>query len=135
MQCAIYFPVHLQTAGINIFQKVTFFMLVNWTARRFNNGGYLKHKYASNGGSSYLIIFLLTARANNPFAPANISKMRASFTPLLTLVVATLTQASVTCVKVGATTKATWVNSAAETCTWTGTVGSNFGTNTVNAGE
>ncbi|ESZ89694.1 hypothetical protein SBOR_9917 [Sclerotinia borealis F-4128] len=56
--------------------------------------------------------------------------MLASYTPLLTLVMVTLAQASVTCVKVGATAKATWTNSAAKTCTWTGTVGGNFGTNT-----
>lgn len=61
--------------------------------------------------------------------------MRASLTPLITLFIITLAEASVTCVKVGATAKATWTNSAGKTCTWTGTVGSNFGTNTVNAGE
>ncbi|KAJ8069555.1 hypothetical protein OCU04_003205 [Sclerotinia nivalis] len=61
--------------------------------------------------------------------------MHASVVPLLTLVMATLAQASVTCVKVGATAKATWTNSAAQTCTWTGTVGGNFGTNTINGGD
>ncbi|KAB8293710.1 hypothetical protein EYC80_009195 [Monilinia laxa] len=61
--------------------------------------------------------------------------MRASCTPFLLLVMTTLAQASVTCVKVGATAKAIWTNSASQTCTWTGTVGSNFGTNAVNGGD
>ncbi|KAK6611234.1 hypothetical protein H4I95_02030 [Botrytis cinerea] len=38
--------------------------------------------------------------------------MRASLTPLITLFIITLAEASVTCVKVGATAKATWTNSA-----------------------
>lgn len=42
---------------------------------------------------------------------------------------------SVTCLTVGATATASWTNSAGKTCTWTGTVGSNFGTNSVNDGE
>ncbi|KAF7880191.1 uncharacterized protein EAF01_012052 [Botrytis porri] len=61
--------------------------------------------------------------------------MRTSLTSLITLFLITLAEASVTCVKVGVAAKATWTNSAGQTCTWTGTVGSNFGTNTVNAGE
>lgn len=36
-------------------------------------------------------------------------------------------QASVACLKVGATATAKWTDSAGQTCTWTGTVGSNFG--------
>jgi len=39
--------------------------------------------------------------------------------------------AAVTCLKVGATAKATWKNSAAKTCTWTGIIGSNFGKNSL----
>lgn len=46
-----------------------------------------------------------------------------------------LEKRSVTCLKVGATATATWKNSAGKTCRWTGTVGSNFGTNSVNGGE
>ncbi|PSR79538.1 hypothetical protein BD289DRAFT_485494 [Coniella lustricola] len=38
---------------------------------------------------------------------------------------------SVTCVKVGATATATWTNSAGETCTFSGVVGSNYGENAV----
>lgn len=46
-----------------------------------------------------------------------------------------LEKRSVTCLKIGATATATWQNSAGKTCRWTGTVGSNFGTNSVNGGE
>lgn len=46
-----------------------------------------------------------------------------------------LQKRSVTCLKVGATATATWKDSAGKTCRWTGTVGSNFGTNSVNGGE
>ncbi|KAF2011439.1 hypothetical protein BU24DRAFT_329012, partial [Aaosphaeria arxii CBS 175.79] len=42
---------------------------------------------------------------------------------------------AVTCLKVGSTATATWTNSAGKTCRWTGTVGSNFGTNSVNGGD
>ena len=42
---------------------------------------------------------------------------------------------SVTCLKVGTTAIASWKNSAGKTCKWTGVVGSNFGTNSVNGGE
>lgn len=36
---------------------------------------------------------------------------------------------SVTCLALGASAKATWTNSAGQTCTFTGVVGSNYGTN------
>lgn len=54
--------------------------------------------------------------------------MMHSLISLLVLAIASSTLASVTCIKVGATAKATWVNSAGKTCTWSGSVGSNFGT-------
>lgn len=38
---------------------------------------------------------------------------------------------SVTCLTVGATATATWTNSAGETCTFSGVVGSNYGENAV----
>lgn len=43
--------------------------------------------------------------------------------------------ASIICLKVGATATAKWTNNATKACTWTGTVGSNFGTDVVNDGE
>jgi hypothetical protein len=43
--------------------------------------------------------------------------------------------ASITCLKVGKVATATWTNNAGQACTWTGTVGSNFGVNAVNNGE
>ena len=43
--------------------------------------------------------------------------------------------ASVTCLKVGSTATAQWINEAGEACTWVGVVGSNFGMNEVNDGE
>ncbi|ETS81030.1 hypothetical protein PFICI_06032 [Pestalotiopsis fici W106-1] len=46
-----------------------------------------------------------------------------------------LEKRSITCLKVGATATATWTNSAGKTCKWTGVVGSNFGTNSVNSGD
>ena len=46
-----------------------------------------------------------------------------------------LQKRSVTCLTVGNTATARWTNSAGQTCTWSGTVGSNFGTNSVNGGE
>lgn len=46
-----------------------------------------------------------------------------------------LEKRSITCLKVGATATASWTNSAGKSCKWTGVVGSNFGTNTVNSGE
>ena len=42
---------------------------------------------------------------------------------------------SITCLTVGQTATATWKNAAGKTCKWTGIVGSNFGTNSVNGGE
>lgn len=46
-----------------------------------------------------------------------------------------LERRSITCLKVGSTATARWTNSAGQSCTWSGTVGSNFGTNSVNGGE
>ena len=43
--------------------------------------------------------------------------------------------ASITCVTPGQMAIARWTNAKKESCTWTGTVGSNFGTDTVNGGE
>ncbi|KAI5927581.1 hypothetical protein F4810DRAFT_648406 [Camillea tinctor] len=45
---------------------------------------------------------------------------------------ASLDKRSITCLKVGATAKASWTNNAGQACTFTGIVGSNYGTN--NAG-
>ncbi|KAJ4392965.1 hypothetical protein N0V93_002169 [Gnomoniopsis smithogilvyi] len=41
----------------------------------------------------------------------------------------TLDKRSVTCLKVGASATATWTNADGQTCTYTGVVGSNYGTN------
>ena len=56
---------------------------------------------------------------------------------IVTLAVLALSpaSASITCLKAGATATARWTNVADENCTWTGTVGSNFGVNTVNGGK
>lgn len=40
-----------------------------------------------------------------------------------------LNKRSITCLEVGATATATWTNSDGQTCSFTGVVGSNFGTN------
>ena len=48
------------------------------------------------------------------------------------LLLASVATASITCLKVGETATANWTTKAGETCTWTGTVGSNFGTNPLN---
>lgn len=53
----------------------------------------------------------------------------------LAAVVASPAAASIKCLKVGATATAQWTNAATQTCTWTGTVGSNFGTDAANGGE
>jgi hypothetical protein len=45
------------------------------------------------------------------------------------IVVIPTSLALVTCVKVGAIATASWTNSASQACTWTGTVGSDFGMN------
>ncbi|CAJ2501271.1 Uu.00g041240.m01.CDS01 [Anthostomella pinea] len=42
---------------------------------------------------------------------------------------APLAKRSITCLKVGATATAKWTNSAGQSCTFTGVVGSNYGTN------
>ncbi|KAM3069773.1 hypothetical protein ACMFMG_010481 [Clarireedia jacksonii] len=46
-----------------------------------------------------------------------------------------IAHASVTCLKVGATGTARWTNSAGKSCTWSGLVGGNFGTNAANGGD
>jgi len=46
-----------------------------------------------------------------------------------------LPKRAVTCLTVGQSATATWKNAAGQTCRWTGTVGSNFGKNSVNGGE
>lgn len=52
-----------------------------------------------------------------------------SLSPILNLIllVSTPIHASVTCVSVGSAATATWVNAAAETCSFAAIVGSNFG--------
>ncbi|EAL87117.1 uncharacterized protein AFUA_2G00190 [Aspergillus fumigatus Af293] len=42
---------------------------------------------------------------------------------------------SVTCLKVGAVATATWVNSAGQSCSFVGVVGSNYGTNSAGTGD
>lgn len=61
-------------------------------------------------------------------------KMIASYA-WLGLLAASSAAASIQCVKVGATATAKWTNAAGKSCTWTGSVGSNFGKDTVNNGE
>ncbi|KAJ5396618.1 hypothetical protein N7509_004731 [Penicillium cosmopolitanum] len=46
-----------------------------------------------------------------------------------------ISKRSVVCLKVGNTAVATWTNSAGQTCSFTGLVGSNYGINTVNEGD
>lgn len=73
----------------------------------------------------------------------HISKMKFTIFTLFaaaTLVLASplqpgLEKRAVTCLKVGSTATATWKNAAGKTCRWTGTVGSNFGTNSATGGE
>ncbi|KAJ5355509.1 uncharacterized protein N7496_012721 [Penicillium cataractarum] len=42
---------------------------------------------------------------------------------------------SVTCLNVGATATATWTNSAGQSCSFVGVVGSNYGTNSAGSGD
>lgn len=42
--------------------------------------------------------------------------------------------ASITCLKVGSTATAKWVDGSGKSCSWTGVVGSNFGVNAANQG-
>lgn len=42
---------------------------------------------------------------------------------------------AITCLTIGSSATARWTNAAGQTCTWSGAVGSNFGTNSVNGGE
>lgn len=53
---------------------------------------------------------------------------------VLSLALAQTAQA-ITCLTIGSTATATWKNAAGQTCRWSGTVGSNFGRNSVNGGE
>jgi hypothetical protein len=46
-----------------------------------------------------------------------------------------LEKRAVSCLAVGASATARWTNSAGKTCTFTGTVGSNFGPNPSGSGE
>ncbi|KAL4948200.1 hypothetical protein BDW69DRAFT_199048 [Aspergillus filifer] len=46
-----------------------------------------------------------------------------------------LDKRSITCLTVGSTTMATWTNSAGQTCTFSGLVGSNYGTNSAGEGD
>ncbi|ORY59489.1 uncharacterized protein BCR38DRAFT_444672 [Pseudomassariella vexata] len=60
--------------------------------------------------------------------------------PLVSLVAAGpsspfLNRRAITCLKVGATATASWTNNAGQACTFTGMVGSNYGTNSVNGGD
>lgn len=48
---------------------------------------------------------------------------------------AILTKRAINCLTVGSTATARWTNSAGKTCTFTGTVGSNFGANPAGSGE
>ncbi|WPA97384.1 uncharacterized protein RHO25_001994 [Cercospora beticola] len=65
------------------------------------------------------------------------TKNFAVITAILALAIANpiLDKRSVTCLTVGSTATARWTNAAGQTCSWTGTVGSNFGTNSANGGE
>ncbi|PQE07654.1 hydrolytic enzyme protein [Rutstroemia sp. NJR-2017a BBW] len=54
---------------------------------------------------------------------------------LLAASTAAIVHASVSCLKVGATATASWTNSAGKACSWSGAVGSNFGTNAGNGGD
>ena len=47
----------------------------------------------------------------------------------------TTTVLATTCVRVSQVANASWTNAARESCTWTGTVGSNFGINAANGGD
>ncbi|KAF8857750.1 hypothetical protein BDZ45DRAFT_592291 [Acephala macrosclerotiorum] len=57
--------------------------------------------------------------------------MLLSFVILTAFNLIPLSQASVTCLTVGAAATATWTDSAGLICTWTGVVGSNFGSNEI----
>lgn len=68
---------------------------------------------------TYLLLTLLLPLAGTALA----------FPPRSSPASSLFSKRSVTCLKVGATATATWTNSAGQTCTFTGTVGSNFGEN------
>lgn len=63
------------------------------------------------------------------------AKMYVFLSITLAVLVLSPASASITCLKVGATATARWTNAADENCTWTGTVGSNFGVDPVNGGK
>lgn len=46
-----------------------------------------------------------------------------------------ITKRSVTCLEVGTTATAIWTNSAGQSCSFVGVVGSNYGTNSAGVGE
>ncbi|QRD83370.1 hypothetical protein F9C07_1706 [Aspergillus flavus] len=46
-----------------------------------------------------------------------------------------LNKRSITCLKVGASATATWTNSAGQTCSFVGVVGSNYGANSAGDGD
>lgn len=48
---------------------------------------------------------------------------------------AELDKRAITCLRVGATATARWTNSAGQTCTFSGVVGSNYGSNSAGSGE
>ena len=67
------------------------------------------------------------------------SKFTTNMMELLSIILAVFAVspafASIVCLKVGATATARWTNAADSNCTWTGTVGSNFGIDPVNGGK
>lgn len=60
--------------------------------------------------------------------------MKTAIFPAILSIVACV-EASITCLMVGASATATWTNSAGKTCTFTGVVGSNYGSNSAGSGE
>jgi hypothetical protein len=48
---------------------------------------------------------------------------------------ASIERRAITCLRVGTTATATWINSAGRTCTFTGIVGSNYGASSSGSGE
>lgn len=46
-----------------------------------------------------------------------------------------LDKRAIACLRVGATATARWTNSAGQSCTFTGVVGSNYGANSAGSGE
>ncbi|KAH8432431.1 uncharacterized protein LDX57_010067 [Aspergillus melleus] len=54
---------------------------------------------------------------------------------VLPLTIATPHKRSITCLQVGSTATASWTNSAGQKCTFSGIVGSNYGTNPSGSGD